>query len=493
MKPVRFDADELADSCFDLFPIGLARTHHAVPLGAEPDGTIVVAVTDTEDLSVRDDLRIALRGRRWRLLAAEPASIEAALQRWERRLARLDEAAVAAQITVVDDDLEDETGEAGNVARLVNQILADAVELGASDVHFEPRERDVIVRFRIDGVLLRQRRFERKLTSALVNRLKVLGGIDVANRLRAQDGRFARTFGERTVDCRVVTLPSVVGDEAAVVRLLDRTRRRLGLADLGLGAALVADFEHLLAASPWGMVLVTGPTGSGKTTSLYASLPLVAHEDRKVLSIEDPVEYRYDELTQVQVNTAADLTFASALRSFLRADPDVILVGEIRDPETAKIATEAALTGHLVLSTLHTNAAAHTPARLTDLGVEPYLIASSLRAVLSQRLVRRVCDACAIEEPVEEWPFETDPPPVMRRGAGCSRCTRTGYRGRLAVGELLIVDDRVAQAIADRRPAQEIAAVLRAQGRPSLAEAAVAAVRSGATNLDEIRRLGIGV
>jgi type IV pilus assembly protein PilB len=504
-EAVSFDPDDVDVECFAT-PLSLefAERLAAVPFRTTTDRrgrkVVHVAISDPSNLSVVDDLRLALSEMDTRLAIAPADLIAATLQRWARIEARAQEAVTVSELAGNEDEPDDvdDTSETGQMGRLVATLIDTATAARASDIHFEPQEDSLLVRFRIDGVMREQQRYPKKLAAGIINRVKVLARIDVAERRKLQDGRFAHEGDGRRLDCRVVTVPTSVGTEGAVIRLLDQGRRRLTLEELGFSMELLDRFRHLLVTVPNGTVLVTGPTGAGKTTTLYAALELIARPDRKTLAIEDPVEVTFEGITQVQVNEAAGLTFAKALRGFLRADPDVMLVGEIRDTETARLATEAALTGHLVLSTLHTNDAAGAPPRLSDLGVEPFLTASSLRAVLSQRLLRRLCVHCRSQyAPTDEefdaagWPSELDRPEHLYRSVGCSRCDRTGYFGRIAVGELVIVDAGLAQAITDRAPAAEVERLALASGTVPLRVEAASRVADGVTSLAELRRAGL--
>lgn len=493
---VSFEPEDLGEGCFHLMPLTTAQRLRAVPLST--DGARVrVAVADPSDLTVTDDLRIALSSYDVTVVVASSSNIDAALSRWSRILARTNEGK-AIQDMGLDEEVVtvEEADDEGRMASLVFQLVDSAAEAGASDLHLEPTESGVQVRFRVDGVLQPHATYPRALASGLVNRLKVMGSMDVAERRLPQDGRFDRRTNGHTLDCRVVTLPTSWGVEGAVVRLLDQGQTARSLLSVGFQPEFVERLERALSV-PHGIILVTGPTGSGKTTTLYAALGKVAMPERKTLSIEDPVEIRYPGITQVQVNERANLTFASALKSFLRADPDVILVGEIRDRETAALAAQAALTGHLVLSTLHTNEAVGAATRLSEMGLEGYVVASALRGVLSQRLLRRLCESCKepyapAKDELELLDWATmDVPEVLHRPVGCTSCNRTGYKGRLAVGEFVLVDDALAQAIIERRPSGELERIARESGTISLHDDALVRLVEGATTIEELRRVGV--
>jgi type IV pilus assembly protein PilB len=386
-----------------------------------------------------------------------------------------------------------------HLVRFVDLVVGRAVAERASDVHIEPTETDVRIRLRVDGMLREVMRVPKGLHSALLSRIKVMAEIDIAERRLPQDGRATIQTGDEKFDLRVATVPTVHG-EAAVLRMLRRNGDAQTLHDLGLVDSVAAGFERAVH-QPWGVVLVAGPTGSGKTTTLYAALRGLNDVHRNIITIEDPVEYRLDGIKQVQVNNKAGLTFASALRNFLRADPDVILVGEARDGETAQIVTESALTGHLVLSTIHTNNAAATPTRLVELGVEPFLVTSSLRAVLSQRLARRLCERCRVPQLISAAEVEELDVPVDLLNAdgslngwqpvGCTACDRTGYRGRFSMQELLVMSDGVADLVQDNAPASAISRQAQIDGMIPIWYDGLRKAAQGWTSMDElIRTLG---
>jgi type IV pilus assembly protein PilB len=466
------------------------------------DMTVQVAMADPSDLVVLDNLRLSLAGFNAQLWSADPARIEATLQAWRRRLTERAQSETVREIAeeVATEVREVDANDDGRMAQLVNQVLEDALLEGASDIHIEPGPEVLTIRFRVDGVLHTSKTYPVGVAAGVVNRIKVLGQMDIGERRLPQDGRFQRSLSGRRIDCRVVTVPTSWASEGVVIRLFDQSRGLQELGALGFHNHIMEPFLRTLE-SPHGLIIVTGPTGSGKTTSLYSSLGVVAREDRKTLSVEDPVEVRIPGVTQVQVNEKAGLTFASALRSFLRADPDVMLVGEIRDGETAALAAQAALTGHLVLSTLHTNEASGAPTRLTDLGLPGYVVASALRGVLSQRLLRRLCTSCRIPDDIDEeeiarrggWPAGVNTPEQLWRANpnGCRNCNKTGYKGRVVTGELLVVEDEVAIAITAQVSSGELARVVREQGGVPLSSDALIFVAEGITSLDEIRRAGV--
>ena len=392
------------------------------------------------------------------------------------------------------DDLVSLANEAP-VVKLVNLILLEAVEARASDIHIEHETSGLRVRYRVDGVLQDQAVPPAHLRAAVVSRLKIMAELDIAERRVPQDGRIQLRLRDRQVDVRVSTLPALHG-ESVVLRLLDKESGRIDLAGIGMDPEVLAAFERVIAR-PHGIVLATGPTGSGKTTTLYAAIDRIRTGREKILTVEDPVEYELTGVPQVQVNERVGLTFASALRALLRQDPDVMLVGEIRDRETADIATHAALTGHLVLSTLHTNDAVTALTRLVDLGIPPYLVCSTVEAVLAQRLVRRICERCA--EPVRSTPAELaslELPPDSRldgrKGRGCAHCRGTGYRGRTGIYELLMIDDRVRDALQQERSARALAHVAADAGMRTLRADGVRQVAAGITTIEEVLRVTRG-
>jgi type II secretion system protein E len=377
------------------------------------------------------------------------------------------------------------------VVKLVNLLVLEALDARASDVHLEAYAHGLRVRYRIDGVLQEAPSPPAHLTAAIISRLKIMAELDIAERRLPQDGRIRLQLQDRHVDVRVATLPTLLG-ESVVLRLLDKEHGRIALTDLGMAADTLAQFSQAIAR-PHGIVLSTGPTGSGKTTTLYAAIDLIRTGREKILTVEDPVEYQLTGVPQVAVNDKIGVTFATALRALLRQDPDVMLVGEIRDSETAEIATQAALTGHLVLSTLHTNDAASALTRLLELRVAPYLVASTVEAVLAQRLVRRICDACKVETPVQPGEAEVLNANGFQvaglwRGTGCRECRGTGYRGRLGIYELLIVTDDVRAELQRGGGASALRAVVAGRMR-TIRQDGIRLVAEGLTTLDEVLRV----
>ena len=377
------------------------------------------------------------------------------------------------------------------IIKLINAMLGEAIKEGASDIHIETFENQLVVRFRVDGVLREILRPNRKLSSMLVSRIKVMAKLDIAEKRVPQDGRITLRIAGRAVDVRVSTMPSSHG-ERVVLRLLDKNNARLNLEDLGMTLENRNHFSTLIR-KPHGIILVTGPTGSGKSTTLYAGLSEINSRDRNILTVEDPIEFDLPGIGQTQVNPRVDMTFARGLRAILRQDPDVVMVGEIRDIETAQIAVQASLTGHLVLSTLHTNTAAGAITRLEDMGIEPFLLSSSLLAVLSQRLVRTLCKECKQPHSPDASQLEVlgtaaNADTVIYTPRGCAACNQTGYRGRTGIHELLLVDERVREMMHEGVGEQAIERYIRAT-TPSIREDGCRKVLSGVTSLEEVLRV----
>ena len=483
-----------------LLPGDFARRAGIIPVGWR-DGELVVAapVRLVLDLSLKDDVA-RLTGQRVRFALARSSEIQQRLNQTYRAEGELADLSIdlSHDVEEVDDDLDTftEVAEDAPVVRFVNLLITQAIADKASDIHLEPTEKDLRVRYRIDGVLRDAHRAPRSILGGVVSRLKIMADMDIAERRIPQDGRLSVSHLGQTIDLRVATLPTVWG-EKVVARVLDNSNTRLGLADLGFSPGNFTRFEASYT-KPYGMILVTGPTGSGKSTTLYATLNILNQQHVNVITVEDPVEYRLPGINQVQTNPKAGLTFASALRSILRSDPDIVLIGEIRDHETANIAVEAALTGHLVLSTLHTNDAPSAVTRLVEMGIEPFLVGSALDCVVAQRLCRSLCERCkeayvpGAEElalvgfPVE--PGEADDL-VLHRPKGCSTCGGTGYRGRMALHEVMPIDEQLEKLTVRRSSADEITRAAREGGMGSLREDGWLKVRHGRTSIEEVLRV----
>jgi general secretion pathway protein E/type IV pilus assembly protein PilB len=481
------------------FPAKLLIKHNLLPL-REEDGAVLIAASELFNPAGLDELRLAT-GRELRVALAPSEEIARCARRYLGVGADTVQSLVSdgkTIISVTDEadgavDLADGAEDA-SIIRFVNQVLSEAIGIRATDVHFEPFENELRVRYRVDGVLQEARipPEVRRFRPAIVSRLKILSRLDIAEKRLPQDGRIKLSVAGRAVDVRVSVIPMLHG-EAVVLRLLDRGTALLGLEGLGMSARDSQAISRVCEL-PHGIILVTGPTGSGKTTTLYAALSRINDVSRKIITIEDPIEYHLRGVNQIQIATKAGLTFARGLRSILRHDPDVILIGEIRDRETAEIAVQASLTGHLVFSTLHTNDAAGAVTRLVDMGIEPYLVASSLEAVLAQRLVRMICSVCKNAEPVGELgpvieEFGEDIPRELFRGTGCRECLGTGYRGRSGVFELMAVNDAVRALILEHASAGEIRKQAVADGMLSLRQDGWRHLRAGRTTVDEVLRV----
>ena len=484
-----------------LLPESAARRFRALVLEDKGDN-LLVALGDPLDLFAFDELTRLLK--RPIAIAAVPEShLALAFDRLYRRTEEISGLARALEKDLGDavdfGELTASVGiEGAPVVRLLQSLFEDAIQVGASDVHIEPQEMGLQIRVRVDGVLQTQTMADKRIGGALAQRLKLMAGLDISEKRLPQDGRFSVRLKDHTIDVRLSTLPTNYG-ESAVMRLLNQGAGMRRLDTIGMPEAMLKRFREVLGRSA-GLVLVTGPTGSGKTTTLYAALAEINAAELKVITVEDPVEYRLPGITQVQVNDKIELTFARVLRACLRQDPDVILVGEMRDAETAEIGLRAAITGHLVLSTLHTRDAISTPFRLLDMGVPPFMVATSLQAVIAQRLVRLNCVECAEpQEPTaqeQSWlttMIETGTPVSPMRGRGCSACNGTGYSGRQGVYELLEMDAVLTQAASRSDPAAFMKAARERMKGHTLAHHALALVREGRTSLAEALRIGFDV
>jgi type IV pilus assembly protein PilB len=510
-------ADRFGMPLVDLPLVGVSReAAHRIPLHvlervsaipyAHEDGVLKVAIADPQNLHGIDELRLASDSP-VELAVAAREDIVAEV----RRLARAAEAFGARAMleeepdeepeeTEDEDDLEVDDGISdAPLVRLVNSLIFQAAEDGASDMHFEPNENGVVVRFRTDGVLHEVQRIPKRLAPGVITRLKVLAKMDIAERRKPQDGRISlgASAAGRTLDVRVASLPTVDGEKLAM-RLLDKSKQAPTLEELGLNEDMRRIFEEIIR-KPTGALLVTGPTGSGKSTTLYAGLTAINRPEINVITVEDPVEYRLPGVNQVQINVKAGLTFASALRSILRSDPDVVMVGEVRDSETAKISIEAALTGHFVLSTLHTNDAPGAITRLNEMGVEPFLTGSAVSAVLAQRLARKLCTHCCemYNPSVEELLRSRVSPDVAEafaggafyRKKGCPRCGQTGYKGRIGVFQLLVMTEEIEHLAVTRATREDLEKKAMEQGMRTLWDDGLAKVAAGVTTLEEVGRV----
>jgi type IV pilus assembly protein PilB len=475
----------------------VVRKHRVMPLRVE-NGHLVVATSDPTNFHAIEDLRM-LSGYPIRLVVAVEDEIERVFNRVfaiGEEVTQLLEEAASESFAVDEGDLElgiEASPDEKPIIRLVSAILQQAVGEEASDIHIEPRAGQLTVRLRVDGVLREAMSVPHKLQGGVIARLKILADLDIAERRLPQDGRFSVRLGGRKIDLRAATLPTVYG-EKVVLRLLDTSSVEVDLSKLGFAPKVLERYEEVFRR-PYGTILVTGPTGSGKSTTLYATLGELNSPEKNIITVEDPVEYRLGGINQLQVNPKIGLTFASGLRSILRSDPDVVMIGEIRDPETAKTGVEAALTGHLVLATLHTNDAPAAVTRLTEMGVEPYLTSSAVDCVIAQRLARRLCERCkqpvAIEREILEalnFPFElaSDEEWSFHRPVGCDRCGGTGYRGRIGIYEMMIVSDAIKKMILRRSSGGEIALTAEQEGMVRLREDGLIKAAQGITTIEEV-------
>jgi len=496
---VDLDTMAIDPSVVKLIPQQFAEQQHILPVELE-DGTLTVAMSDPTDVMAVDDVR-ARTGYRVRTVIATESSIIEHLEKYYH----LDQAIyeVMQEVTEDADDIEfvktddedhdvEEGGDSAPIIKLVSILLTDAVRSGASDIHIEPCETSLEVRYRIDGLLREKMTVPKHMQALVTSRVKIISDMDIAERRRPQDGRAKIRVGSNEADLRVSALPTMHG-EKIVVRILDKSKGKVDLDTAGFSAHNL-ELIHNLVKQPQGIVLVTGPTGSGKTSTLYACLSELVTPTVNVVTVEDPVEYALPGVNQVQVNEKAGLTFANALRSILRQDPNIIMVGEIRDIETAEIAFQASLTGHLVLSTLHTNDAPSALTRLIDLGVEPYLVASSVIGIVAQRLARVICPRCKEEaEPTDSERVILDPQLhgdiVFYRGRGCKRCNETGYAGRTPIAEVLVMDSRMKEEVITGGNERAIQLAALRAGMRTLRDDGMEKVREGTTTLSEVVRL----
>jgi type IV pilus assembly protein PilB len=499
LQDVRLD-----DALIGAVPRHIAKRYNAVPVYAD-EMTIKVAVSDPSDLDVLDGLQHSLN-RHVEFLVASPEEIESAINQYYG--AREDVVGKMIQdITEGDVDIGTLPGLSSDdgtvvdadapIIKLVNTLIVEAFKMRASDIHLEPMSVKFRVRYRIDGVLHEMKNPPKRLQPSIISRLKIQSNMSIAERRIPQDGRIQTQVGGKVIDLRVSCLPTNHG-ESIVMRILDKEGLKLGLPELGFFSDDQQTFERLIGL-PDGILLVTGPTGSGKTTTLYSCLNFINRPDRKIITVEDPVEYQLAGINQVQVNDAIEFTFAAALRSILRQAPNVIMLGEIRDLETATIAINASLTGHLVFSTLHTNDAPSAVTRLIDIGVKPFLVASSTRAMMAQRLVRKVCKRCSTEYQPTDQELRTlniDPNNVgsatFRKGRGCNECNKTGYRGRFGIFEVFVIDDEARKMIYEKVSSSVLRARAREMGMRTLREDGARKVTAGLTTPEEVVRATVG-
>ncbi len=494
-----------------LVPPQIAKKYEVLPVKRAAN-TLTLAMADPTNVFALDDVSFMTNLQVLPVVASQAAIRRAIERNYENQGAAITDVLTelaedqASNVEVVDDDEDSggkvdvfelkESADEAPVVKLVNMVLVDAIQKGASDIHWEPYEKAFRVRFRIDGVLHEMLTPPKRLESAIVSRLKIMSSLDIAERRLPQDGRIKLRYHAREIDFRVSILPTIFG-EKAVLRILDKDALQLDLTRLGFDPGALEHFEKVIR-QPYGMILITGPTGSGKTTTLYSAIHTINSPEHNIMTAEDPVEYNLKGVNQVQINDGIGRTFASALRAFLRQDPDVILVGETRDLETAQISIRAALTGHLVFSTLHTNDSPSTVARLIDMGIPPFLVASSLLLVMAQRLGRKVCKDCKEPYEVDEdtlLPYGHVLTGVGRtqfyKGRGCATCSFTGMKGRVAIYEVMPVSQEIRDLILKNAPVTDIRAMAQAQGMKTLRQAGLLKVLAGATTVDEVLRVTV--
>ncbi|HKF83544.1 MAG TPA: ATPase, T2SS/T4P/T4SS family [Solirubrobacterales bacterium] len=478
----------------NLIPVNTARRFRALPVGFVDKETLLVAMADPTNVLAVDDIQIAT-ALDCRVAVAAEDDIEALIGRLNTLQSAVTEA--------IEDEAEGEgelaeiadfeiSAEDAPVIKLVYSILGQAVGEGASDIHFEPSEGEMRVRFRIDGVLREAAHVPSRMVSAVISRVKIMSDLNIAEKRIPQDGRVGVTVEGRRVDLRITTLPTQRG-EGATIRVLDKENAQRTLDDLGMEGPARERFEHSFHQA-YGAVLVTGPTGSGKSTTLYAALQELNHVEKKIITVEDPVEYRLDGISQINVNRKAGLDFATGLRSILRADPDIVMVGEIRDGETARIAIEAALTGHMMLTTLHTNDAPGAITRLSKMGIESFLTASSVDCVVAQRLARKLCGNCKrraviSQQAMTEAGFRVGAELEAYEPVGCARCNHSGYRGRVGIYSVMKMSERIKEMTVDQTSEADISVAAREEGMLTLREDGLGKVRAGQTSLEEVLRV----
>jgi len=490
------DLDELEpdENSIELIPSEVATKFQVVPVKRE-GRTLTVAMANPDNIFAIDDIKF-ITGLEVRPVVATETAIKRAIDRFYDSADSLAEVMrdMEEDFEIVEEAEEDlglaeAQSEDAPVVKLVNSLITDAVNKGASDIHIEPFEKKLRVRYRIDGVLHEMMSPPYKMKGAIISRLKIMAELDIAEKRIPQDGRIKIRIGNKKIDLRVSTLPTIFG-EKIVMRILDKSNLQIDLTKLGFQPEALEKFLNAIE-SPYGMVLVTGPTGSGKTTTLYSALNRINLPDRNIMTAEDPVEYNLDGINQVNVHEEIGLTFASALKAFLRQDPNIVMVGEIRDLETASIAVKAALTGHLVLSTLHTNDAPSTINRMIDMGIEPFLVASSVNLILAQRLVRKLCPKCKKKETIHpeamrELDLENEEPFEIYEPVGCPACSDTGYAGRLGLYEVMPISDTIREMILDRASSAEIRDQAIKEGMITLRKDGILKIKAGVTSLEEV-------
>ena len=491
LKYCHVNADAINPEVVKKIPADIAKKYGVVPVVADDD-SITVALSDPMGYDAIDSLRYVLHGQDVQAVIAPRAEVRAAMA----KIYADDENADVQTRGEDDGSAGDEAGDDSAVIKLANLIITTAIKMKASDIHIEPMEKEFRVRYRIDGALRKMDSPPKRLQGAIISRIKIMSKMKISEKRIPQDGRIQITVGGKDLDLRVSSVPTNHG-ESIVMRILDKSNLALGLPQLGFLTDDQSTFERLIKL-PDGVVLVTGPTGSGKTTTLYACLGQINTPDKKLITVEDPVEYQMSGINQVQVNKDVGLDFSAALRSILRQAPNIVMIGEIRDAETADIAMEAALTGHLVFSTLHTNDAPSAVTRLLDIGVKPFLVASALRAAMAQRLVRAICENCKeAYTPTERemkmlGSMSKTVPERMYHGVGCDKCGRSGYKGRKGIFEIFKVDDTIQRLIFDHAPATLLRQRAREMGMRTLREDGMLKVASGMTSLQEVLRVTMG-
>ncbi len=490
LKYCHVNAEAINHDIINIIPADIAKKYGIVPVVAD-DESVTVALSDPMGYDAIDSLRYVLHGRDVQAVVAPREEVDTA----RAKLYATEEAADVQSRDEIDAG-EDANGDDAPVIKLATLIITNAIRMKASDIHIEPMEKEFRVRYRIDGALRKMDSPPKRLQSAIISRLKIMSKMKISEKRIPQDGRIQITVNGKDLDLRVSSVPTNHG-ESIVMRILDKSNLSLGLPQLGFLSDDQTTFERLIKL-PDGVVLVTGPTGSGKTTTLYACLGQINTPDKKIITVEDPVEYQMSGINQVQVNKDVGLDFSAALRSILRQAPNIVMIGEIRDNETADIAMEAALTGHLVFSTLHTNDAPSAVTRLLDIGVKPFLVASALRAAMAQRLVRAICENCREEYTPSEREMKMlgaiskTMPEHVYHGAGCDKCGRSGYKGRKGIFEIFKVDDTIQRLIFDHAPATILRERAREMGMRTLREDGMLKVASGMTSLQEILRVTMG-
>ncbi len=498
---INLDEFDIEKDIVRKIPENIARKHMILPVN-QTGSTLIIATSDPTNLSIIDEIKF-LTGYNVEFVAATEAAIKKAIEKYFEVSTDyqeiLNEAAEEYEVIGDDDNIDvkslEKASEEAPVIKLVNSVLNDAIKKGASDIHIEPYEKSFRIRFRIDGMLYEIMKPPISLKNAIASRLKIMAKLDIAERRRPQDGRIKiRLSDGKEIDFRVSVLPTLFG-EKIVLRLLDKSNLQLDMTKLGFNEKQLKDFKDAVH-KPYGMVLVTGPTGSGKTTTLYSALSELNQVSKNVSTAEDPVEYNIPGINQVQMHEEIGLNFAASLRSFLRQDPNIIMVGEIRDYETAEIAVKAALTGHLVLSTIHTNDAPSTINRLLNMGIEPFLVASSVHAILAQRLVRKICDKCKEEIELDKKSLtdiglsEAEAKVTKTfKGKGCTNCSNTGYKGRIAVYEILTIAEEVRELILAGASANEIKKEAIRVGMMTMRRSAIELLKKGLTTIDEVVRV----